>query len=124
MIKIRSVSGHVSPLRYLRPTPFAPSELPDLGAHIGVSRLPIITASFLAIEACREVLTSCAPMIGSPWLSLNLNVRLDAVLDLGETMPTRQNTGAIDRHTLFFREYEILLRMPGNFALGPEYSTT
>jgi hypothetical protein len=46
-------------------------------------RLPIIPASSLAVYACREVRTSCAPMSGSPWLPHAQLVRLVADLDPG-----------------------------------------
>ncbi len=90
MVIVRPVSGHVSPNRYLKPTPLCSVRITRLHRSYGCPRLPTTTALFLAFYTCPRVRTPCAPTIGSPWLSRNLNVRLDTTSDPGVAPATHQ----------------------------------
>jgi len=52
---VRSVSGHVSPVRYLKPVPLGSRSITRVHRYYGHLRLPTATASALAVQACREV---------------------------------------------------------------------
>jgi len=90
MVTIRSVSGHVALIRYLKPTPLCSVRITRLHRSYGCPRLPTVTALFLAFYTCPRVRASCAPTIGSPWLPRHLNVRLDATSDPGVAPVARQ----------------------------------
>ena len=89
MVKVRSVSGHVSPTRYSKPTPLCSVRITRLRRSYGCPRLPTATSLFLAFYTCPRVRTPCAPTVGSPWLPHSLNVRLDATSDPGVTPAAR-----------------------------------
>ena len=90
MVIVRSVSGHVSPIRYLKPTPLCSVRITRRHRSYGCPRLPTTTL-FLAFDTCPRVRTPCAPMAGSPWLPHNLNVRLDATSDPEVALGTRHS---------------------------------
>ena len=89
MVIIRSVSGHVAPTRYPKPTPLCSARITRRHRSYGCPRLPTATARFLAFYTCPWVRTPCAPTVGSPWLPHSLYVRLDATSDPGVTLGTR-----------------------------------
>ncbi len=90
MVIVRSVSGHVSPTRYPKPTPLCSVRITRLRRSYGCPRLPTATSLFLAFYTCPRVRTPCAPTVGSPWLPHRLNVRLDATSDPGVPPAARQ----------------------------------
>ena len=90
MVKVRSVSGHVSPIRYPKPTPLCSVRITRLRRSYGCPRLPTATSLFLAFYTCPRVRTPCALTVGSPWLPHSLNVRLDATSDPGVAPAARQ----------------------------------
>jgi hypothetical protein len=55
MRRVRSVSGHVSPVRYPKPVPLRSRRITSVHRYYGHLRLPIATALFLAVQACRRV---------------------------------------------------------------------
>jgi hypothetical protein len=93
MVTIRSVSGHVALIRYLKPTPLCSVRITRLHRSYGCPRLPTATALFLAFYTCPRVRTPCAPTFGSPWLSRTLNVRLDTTSDPGVAIWSKYSCG-------------------------------
>lgn len=95
MLKIRSVSGHVSPVCYLKPAPLGSIRITRLHRYYGHLRLPAITALVLAVQACSRVRAVHAPTTGSPRLPRNLVVRLDTVCDPGWTTAPCQDAAVV-----------------------------
>lgn len=78
------MSGHVSPVRYLKPAPLCSRRITGVHRSYGRLRLPVTPAPFLAVQACPGVRgVSAAPVAGSPWLPRPLCVRLDPACDPG-----------------------------------------
>lgn len=55
MYRVRSVSGHVSPVRYLKPAPLGSRSITRVRHYYGRLRLPTASVSVLAVQACRDV---------------------------------------------------------------------
>lgn len=55
MLRVRSVSGHVSPARCLKPVPLRSRRITGVHRYYGHLRLPDITALFLASYTCPRV---------------------------------------------------------------------
>jgi len=77
------VSGHVSPIHYLKPTPLRSRRITSVQRYYGRLRLPSASALSLAFLHLSEGARSSAPVLGSPWLLHNHRVRLDTVCDPG-----------------------------------------
>ena len=88
MVNLRSVSGHVLPIRYSKPAPLCSVRVTRVHSYYRCLRLPTATTLFLAFYTCLRVRTSCTPTAGPPWLPRNLHVRLDATIDPGAPLGT------------------------------------
>ncbi len=92
MHTVRSVSGHVSPTRYLKPIPLGSARITGPHHYYGYLRLPANSVDILAVQACLSVRTKCTPIAGSPWLLYQPNVKLDADLNPGKDASTCPDT--------------------------------
>ena len=91
MRRVRSVSGHVSPVRCLKPAPLGSRRITRVHRDSGYLRLPtdlLPSSLFRLVGKC----AGSAPPMGSPGLLPILVVRLDAVFDPGWTWSARLDT--------------------------------
>ena len=97
MVTFRSVSGHVSPDRYLRPMPLCSARVTGRHRSYGHLRLPAATAPPSSpFQACPRVPSSFRTAAGSPWLTSHRHVRLDTAYDPGVVL----RTGHLARRTV------------------------
>ena len=91
MRRVRSVSGHVSPVRCLKPAPLGSRGITRVHRYYGRLRLPtnlLPSSLFRLVGEC-----ACAQAVGSPGLLPILVVRLGAAFDPGWAWPACLGTG-------------------------------
>lgn len=91
MRRVRSVSGHVSPVRCLKPAPLGSRRITGVHRYSGHLRLPtdlLPSSLFRLVGKC-----AYAHAVGSPGLPPILVVRLGAALDPGWAWPACLCTG-------------------------------
>ena len=93
MRTVRSVSGHVSPVRSLKPAPLRSRRITSVHHYYRRLRLPLATAPVLAVYTCRGVRTVPHRRKGSPGLLPILAVKLEAAFDPGWAHPACLSTG-------------------------------
>ena len=74
----RSVSGHVSPIHYLKPVPLRSRRITSVHRYYGHLRLPSTTALSLAVYTCRRVrclLRRCRGLLGYRTIIMSGSIR-------------------------------------------------